>query len=154
MTREDFERRVLDMQDSLFRITYGQLCDPTDRRDAVQSALCKAWMHRHSLRNDSFFKTWLVRILINECHNLQRAQKRFVPLETAPQRSDTRDERYTDLHDALLLLPEKLRIPVQLHYMEGYTTDEIAQILRIPTGTVRSRLLRARRALKDYLDEN
>lgn len=153
MNREEFANRIVGMQDELYRITYGHLRDSADRRDALQSALFKAWTSLPRLRNDEYFKTWLVRILINECHNLQRTQKRTAPLDAAPERSETMNDRFTDLHDALLQLPDKLRIPVQLHYMEGYTTDEIARILRVPAGTIRSRLLRARRALKDQLED-
>lgn len=154
MTREEFTSRILSMQDELYRIAYGQLRDSADRRDAVQNALFKAWEGLPQLRNEEHFKTWLVRILINECHNLQRTQKRIAPLEAAPERSETMDNRFSDLHDALLLLPEKLRLPIQLHYMEGYTTDEIARILRVPVGTIRSRLRQARSMLKEHLQED
>lgn len=58
-----------------------------------------------------------------------------------------------ELREALLSLPEKLRLPVMLHYIEGYTTEEAAAILRVPVGTVRSRLKKARETLKKALEE-
>ena len=57
------------------------------------------------------------------------------------------------LHDAIAHLDDKLRLPVVLHYMEGYRVDEIAKMLRLPSGTVKSRLMRARARLKDMLDD-
>ena len=152
MTRDEFADRVHGCQEKLYRVTYGLLREPQDRMDAVQDAIQKAWCSLSRLRHEEYFETWLIRILINECYNRQRAQARLVPLEGIPEPSEA--FRYgSSLHDALLALPEKLRLPLMLHYMEGYKTDEIAQMLRLPGGTVRSRLRRARIALKDILDD-
>lgn len=151
MEREEFTRRVRAVTDRLYRIAYGQLREPQDRMDAVQNALLKAWSGRHRLRQPEFFETWLIRILINECHDIQRRQKRVLPMEAPPETPSTDDER-TQLRDAILQLPEKLRMPLILHYMEGYTVAETAHILHIPCETARSRLRRARTALKNLFD--
>ncbi len=152
MDREEFSRRIRGSQEKLWRISSGLLREPQDRMDAVQDAILKAWTNLPRLRREEFFETWLVRILINECRNRHRSQARLVPLETAPE---PRQEASQDspLKDAILALPEDLRIPILLHYMEGYKTDEIAQMLRLPGGTVRSRLRRARLQLKSMLEE-
>ena len=152
MDKADFSQRIRASQEKLYRITYGLLREPQDRMDAVQEAILKAWCSLPRLRDERYFDTWLVRILINECHNHQRIQARFAPLESAPEPSETPFGN-ARLHDALLALPEKLRLPIMLYYMEGYKTDEIAQMLRLPGGTVRSRMRRARTALKDLLEE-
>ena len=151
MDRDEFAQRIRAAQEKLYRITYGLLREPQDRMDAVQEAILKAWCSLPRLRDERYFDTWLVRILINECHNRQRAQARFVPLESVPEPSQNACGN-PQLRDAILALPEKLRIPIILHYMEGYKTDEIAQMLRLPGGTVRSRLRRAREALKNMLE--
>lgn len=151
MDRDEFAQRIRAAQEKLYRITYGLLREPQDRMDAVQEAILKAWCSLPRLRDEQYFDTWLVRILINECHNRQRAQARFVPLESVPEPSQNTCGN-PQLRDAILALPEKLRIPIILHYMEGYRTDEIAQMLRLPGGTVRSRLRRAREALKNMLE--
>lgn len=57
------------------------------------------------------------------------------------------------LCDALARIPDKLRTPLLLHYMEGFSVHEVARVLRVPDTTVRSRLYRARRALREQLDE-
>lgn len=150
MDKSEFTRRVQDAQEMLYRITYGLLRNPQDRLDAVQEAILKAWCARHRLREPRYFETWLVRILINECHNRQRAQSKLLPLDAEPIQ-EARDD--SALRDAILALPEKLRIPIMLHYMEGYKVDEIARMLRIPSGTVRTRLRRARATLKTLLED-
>ena len=150
MDRSEFTRRVSAMQDRLYRLTYGMLREPQDRMDAVQEAVVRAWTGLDRLRNEAFFETWLTRILINQCHTLQRSAKRTLPLEAAPEPSAP-PEMDRPLHDAILALDERLRLPVILHYMEGYGTAECARILRVPEGTVKTRLRKARRELKDML---
>jgi len=152
MERDEFTRRVRAMTDRLYRIAYGQLREPQDRMDAVQNALLKAWSALHKLRNPAHFETWLIRILINECHNIQR-RRPFLPLDALPDRAADAPDLHDDVHDAILRLREKQRMVIILHYMEGYKTAEIAKILRVSEETVRTRLKRARAALKIQLDE-
>lgn len=156
MNREAFAERVHAMQDKLYRIASGQLRGMQDREDAVQEAIFRAWKMREALRREEYFETWLVRILINECHNIQRAGRRFVPAEKLPEQAYTEKNMEgsdADLRAAVLALPEKLRLPVMLHYIEGYTTEEAGRILHVPVGTVRSRLKKARELLKERLGE-
>ena len=153
MDKAEFSQRVQAMGETLYRITYGQLRGEQDRRDAVQEAILKAWQERSRLRNADYFETWLIRILINECHNIQRAHSRLIPMERLPEREYS-DSEHADLREAVLALPAKLRLPVMLHYIEGYTTGEIARILAVPTGTVRSRLKKAREELKAFLEND
>ena len=153
MDKAEFSRRVHAMGERLYRITCGQLREEQDRRDAVQEAILKAWQERNRLRNADYFETWLIRILINECHNIQRAHSRLIPTEHLPEQ-EHRDGGYAELREAILALPVKLRLPVMLHYVEGYTTDEIARILTVPAGTVRSRLKKARAELRAFLEND
>ncbi|MBQ4089061.1 MAG: sigma-70 family RNA polymerase sigma factor [Clostridia bacterium] len=152
MDRQEFTQRVLSMNDKMYRIAYGQLRNTYDCCDAVQEAILKAWSSRDKLRKKEFFETWLIRILINECHDIQRRRKRVSPLDYAPEHANHISEDISDVHDAVLALEEKYRLPIILHYMSGYTTEEIGRILHLPTGTVRSRLKRARERLKTELE--
>lgn len=152
MDKQEFTRRVLLKQDALYRISGGLLREPQDRMDAVQEAVLKAWAGLGRLRCEEFFETWLTRILINECRNIQRRRARVAPPEAAkepvaPQSDDA-------LRDALRLLDEKYRLPLLLYYMEGYHLHEIAVILKIPKGTVATRLKRARAMLRELLEES
>lgn len=153
MNKQEFTRRVLAVENRLYRISCGMLKNPQDRMDAVQEAVTKAWANVDRLRREEYFETWLTRILINECHNLQSAGKNIVSLDKLPEQGAC-DGGNKPLRDALLALDMKLRLPVLLYYMEGYKLREIAQILRIPEGTVKTRLSRAKNKLKTLLEED
>ena len=152
MTSEEFSQQIVNMMQTLYRISYSQLSQSCDRNEAVQECLLKAWQKRGQLKEPRYMRTWIIRILINECRNIQRKRWREVPLDEMPERVAPADADY-ELHDALLILDEKLRLPIMLHYMEGFTVSEIADILRWPQGTVKSRMNRGRAELKKLLTE-
>ena len=144
MTSEAFARRITEMTPTLYRVACVYLRRSHDREDAVQEALRKAWEKRASLREERYLQTWVTRILINECRAIQRRSARVMPVETpGAESSDARP-----LTEALLALEEKHRLPILLHYVEGYSVEETARALRIPQGTVKSRLSRGRAALR------
>ncbi len=158
MTRDEFAQKVLELEDVLFHVSYGILQNEDDCADAVSEAILKAYAGRGKLKNPQFFKTWLVRIVMNESYSFLRKRKRELPLneavteavETTP---DFVKEEYLELYESMKKLMEKDRICVQLFYMEGYSVKEIATILHIPEGTVKSRLNRARKQLKSNLSD-
>ena len=152
MTNDEFSERIVAMMQTLYRVSYSQLPDSCDRDDAVQECLFKAWQKRYQLKEERFFQTWVIRILINECHNIRKKRSRDLPLEEMPERAAPANAD-RELHDALLTMDEQLRLPIVLHYMEGYSVKEIAQILRVPQGTVKSRMSRGRSQLKTMIDE-
>lgn len=151
MTRDEFAERMVGMMQTLYRVSYAQLSQSCDREDAVQECLLKAWQKRHQLQNERYMQTWVIRILLNECKNIQRKKSRLVPLSELPERRAP-EGADPELHDALLALEEKLRLPILLHYVEGFSVTEIASILRLPVGTVKSRMLRGRRELQKQLN--
>lgn len=153
MTKEEFVQQVDQARGTLYRVTCAYLRQECDRLDAVQEALLKAWQGMGKLRQEAYFRTWLVRILIRECVNIQRSQRRMAPTEILPDVSAPETAQSLELREAILALPEQLRITVVLFYMEGYSVEEIARTLRVPRGTVCSRLARARRQMKLELEE-
>ena len=150
MEHREFADRVHAAQERLYRIAYGQLREEQDRKDAVQEAILKAWQSRNRLRDAAYFETWLIRILINECRRFYR--KNPVPGEPLPE-SLTAPEESSAVMDALMNLPEKHRIALELHCIEGYSVREIARMLRLPEGTVKWRLSRARTLMQQELGE-
>lgn len=150
MNRTDFILRVRGCERRLYRVARTMLRSDADCEDAVQEALLKAWSKLGSLREEQFFETWLIRILINECKNIYRRRPRTqeeLPESLAAPPADG------ELMDALMNLPPKFRIPMELHYIEGYGIAEISRMLRIPDGTVKWRLSRGRALLKTELGE-
>ena len=151
MTDDEFVAQLVQMRETMYRISYVQLQIASDRDDAVQETLLKAWHNRHKLRDERYMQTWVIRILINECHNIHRRQKREVVTEAVPEQAAS-DNSYIELFDALFRLDEKLYLPVLLHYIEGYRVEEVSNILGIPKGTVLWRLSKARKELSLMLD--
>ena len=149
---ESFARRVEGMQGALYRVAYGLLLNRADCADAVQEALLRAWEKRASLREERYFETWLTRILINECYTTLRRRRAALPLDGLPEPVAPPDADPA-LHDAIARLDRKLRLPVVLHYMEGYGVGDIARMLRLPSGTVKTRLARARALLRLQLSD-
>lgn len=146
MEEERFVSEVRAMERTLYRVARGYLRTWDECADAVQEALCKAWDKRKRV-DESYFRPWLTRIVINECHNIGRRKKRLIPV-AEPEREPAPEPALPELADALEALPEKLRLPLSLHYLEGFSVEEIARILRIPAGTVKSRLHQARNQLR------
>lgn len=151
MTREAFAEKAMAMQDTLFRVSFGLLPSRYDQEDAVQETMRIALQKLHTLREERYFGTWLVRILINECYAIGRKKKREIPteeiLESLPTDSDT------EVMEVLMLLDIKQRLPLILHYVEGYSIAEVAQMVGVPQGTIKTRMARGRQAARSILDE-
>jgi RNA polymerase sigma-70 factor (ECF subfamily) len=154
MDKSKFTRLVLDAEPTLYAVSKSILKNDHDCADAVQEAIIIAFGKLGTLKQEQFFKTWLCRILINECYRLCRQRRRFVPFENYTKHEYTRDfTRDTEVYEALMKLGKKHRLVTVLHYIEGFKTSEIAKMLRIPEGTVKSRLSKAREKLKPLLSE-
>lgn len=153
MTGETFASSVTDMTQTLYRVACSQLSIEADREDAVQETLRRAWEKRASLKNDSYLRTWVIRILLNVCHDIQRDKQRMVPAPDFPDKASPSGNESIDLLDCLLRLDERERNPILLYYIEGYDIKQVASILRIPQGTVKSRLKRGRSQLKTICRE-
>jgi RNA polymerase sigma-70 factor (ECF subfamily) len=152
MTNKEFSERITAMMQTLYRVSYSQLSQNCDREDAVQECMLKAWQKRGQLKNERYMQTWVIRILLNECHNIQKRNSRDSIPEKLPERIAPPDSDF-ELHDALFRLDETLRLPILLHYTEGFSTEEIAKILKLPQGTVKTRMMRGRQELKKQLSE-
>ena len=82
MDKQTFSEQVMSMGDSLYRVARTILRSPADCEDAVQEAVAKAWEKRGALREERYFRTWLTRIVLNECYALCRRQEDTVPLDS------------------------------------------------------------------------
>ncbi len=151
MTDQDLGTRIISLTATLYQVSCSLLHSEADREDAVQAAIEKAWRKARSLREESKLKPWLIRILINECYSIGRRRFREIPTETIPESIAPEHGEDDDLHEALTKLPQIVRLPIVLHYMEGFTIAQIASILRCPKGTVLSRMDRGRKQLKNLL---
>ena len=153
MTGEAFAKAVTEMVQTLYRVSCSRLSVEADREDAVQEALRRAWEKRASLKDDRYLQTWVIRILLNVCHDIQRERKRMIPTAEFPDSAGPEGKSPADLRECLLRLGEKERTAVLLYYVEGYDIQQTAAMLRVPQGTVKSRLSRGRKQLKNICRE-
>lgn len=139
---------------NIYRVARGILKSEHDIEDAIQNTVVKAYEKINTLKKDEFFKTWLIRILINECNEIIRKNKRLEIINNG-----SNEERYNDTYENIDLinaineLNEELRITTVLFYFEDMPIKDIAITLKIPEGTVRSRLSRAREKLRYMMRE-
>ena len=147
MEERPFTQKLLESEPMLYRIACALLRSEADRQDAMQETALKAWKNRTSLREEQYFRTWISRIMVNECHNLHRKNSRYVPVEELPDRpAPDSGEQETRL--MLESLPEKQRVPLVLHYLEGFSLEEIARVQHISLALVKYRMHQARKALR------
>lgn len=131
-----------------------ELGSAADAEDAVQEALIRAWRALPRFRAEASFSTWLYRICLNAVHDQRTRTARGggVPLQDVAEPADPRDailetELSGELQQALAELDETYRIPVILYDVLGRTYTEIAEVLGVPEGTVKSRIFRGRTEL-------
>ena len=152
LTQQGFSEAVSSLSTLLFSVSFSLLRDKEACADAAQNAILHAWQKRGSLRDPKKFKSWIVRITINECKTLLRGRSAVSLTEDIPYESKSDDVKI-DVNNAVHALPVKYRLPIVLFYYEDMTISEIADALKLPEGTVMSQLKRAREKLrKELLD--
>lgn len=140
--------------DTVWRIALGYVKNPTDADDITQNVFCALLRTRKTFETPEHARNWLIRVTVNDCKKWLRSPwRRMVCFEEYAQSIPFDGPESRALLQAVIALPEKYRLPIYLHYYEGYTTGEIARILRLPKGTVCTNLSRGRQMLKDYLEE-
>ncbi|MEI3414367.1 MAG: RNA polymerase sigma factor [Christensenellales bacterium] len=150
MTKKQYEDEVERLAPSLRRIAYSIVRNEHDAQDAVQQALLAVWARRECVEF-ARLKPYLTRAVMNACRDIQRARQKAIPMKEMPEMSYQPPDGM--LADAVERLPEELRLPLLLHYMEGYKLAEIAGALGQSLPQVTSRLFRARKRLKRMLEE-
>lgn len=140
---------------SIYRISKSILGNEDDVEDAVSEAILKAYKNIKNLKDENLFKTWLIRIVINESNNIYKKKKREVVVESAQFINIQTNDKYRDfsLYDAINSLDEDLRVTTILFYFEDIKYKDIAKMLNIREGTVKSRLSRAKEKLYYMLKE-
>jgi len=146
--REAFVELMRQNEDALYHMAWSMLRKEEDVADAMQEAIFKAYRSIASLREPQFFRTWIFRILINECNTLLRGRSRTVTVAEFPvTASRGNDYDGVDMRDAVDRLEQKQRVVVILHYFEDMSISQVAQTLELTESAVKTRLMRARAAL-------
>ncbi len=169
------DRAAFDaLVDESYALLYGAALrltgDPEIAADATQEAYVRAYNSLRNFRGQSAFTTWLYRIVVNVCLDHLRQRKRqpcsldapaagaedtaplrLPPSPDTPQQQAERRERQRVVQEALMRLSDDHRTVLVLYDLRGFSYEEIAYITEVPLGTVKSRLNRARLALRDEL---
>ncbi len=149
MTKEQLGNLIIALEDMLYHVAKTLLRSDADCADAIQEAIVKAFSGIQTLRKDSCAKTWLVRIVINECYVILRREKLLVPIDDFVENEMAQEQAdYSELYEAISRLPEEIRLTVTLYYMEGYSVREIADLLKTTESAIKNRLMRARTKIK------
>ncbi|HYU33704.1 MAG TPA: RNA polymerase sigma factor [Thermoanaerobaculia bacterium] len=160
-----FEILMRRYNQRLFRIARGILADDAEAEDVMQEAYVRAFRELASFRGEARFSTWLTRIACHEALARARKRRRLVqigddgeppdpPTEAAgPDREMENRELYAVLREAVDLLPDPLRAVFCLREVEGLSTEQTADALGLTVENVRVRLHRAKRSLRQKLDE-
>jgi RNA polymerase sigma-70 factor (ECF subfamily) len=161
--RQEFEERLAECGTLAYRVARGVLRNDADAEDVAQEALLRAYRRFDRLREPMRFRAWLVRIVFRLALDRARSAKRRELRETewayparraAPPNAEelaASSEFQVHFDRAMDALPEKLRLVLLLSAMEGHTLEEVAAMLRLPVGTVKSRLFVGRKKLAGKL---
>lgn len=149
VTKEDYIRQITAHKQTMYRIAFTILQNDQDVQDALQEAALKAWEKQQTLKNDAYFVTWMTRILINESKQIRRKSRRVICLEQLPETPATPEG--VTLRLLMEALPDKLRLPFVMKYVEGMPHADIAYALHITVSAVNSRIHRAKAQLRKEL---
>lgn len=142
---------IQDRKSKLYKIAWSYLYNYQDIEDVFQDTLIKVYENIDNLREEKYFETWYITILINECRGKLRKRKREALEEDIIYEEYHIDEY--QFFEELNLLDEKHREVIVLKYISGYTQEEIGKILDIPIGTIKSRIYRGLKELRNKIME-
>ena len=143
----------------MYKVAKSILKNEDDVCDAIQNALVSAYTNLYKLQNNQYFSTWIIRILINKCYDIAKDnQKRYnnvIDIDDYNTDEGVRSyDRYNSdsmMENVLSKIDEELRTITVLYYYNDYSVSEIARIIDIPEGTVKSRLSRARSKIYEIM---
>ena len=141
--------------DRIFSAAFSVCRNKADADDVVQDTLIRYLSVSKEFESEEHLKAWLLRVAINRAKDITSSFWRKNTVEWEDYMDDLAFEEPKDSHlfEAVMNLPEKYRAVIHLHYFEGLSVAEIAQMLRVPEGTVKSQLSRGRALLRDMLEE-
>lgn len=134
---------------AMYKVARAILNNDDDAADAIQSTILNCFEKMDTLQKPEYFKTWLIRILINNCNRILRHYKRESLLGEMPEtmKLDSSLAEF-EFKEMLNIVDEKYRLVLILYYLEGFKIPEIAVLLEMNVNTVKTRLARAREQIR------
>lgn len=152
-----FNELILKVQKEMYLIAKSKLKDEEDIADAIQETILSCYKNLKKLRDNKLFKTWLIRILINECNDIHRTRKKN-PISYDENECEnyikSEEETFENMGFDVLIrdLKEDEKMILTLYYCSGYSTKDIGKILKMKESTVRSKMFRAKEKLKNQYE--
>ena len=140
ITKEELADLIFENKESMYRLAYTIVENDADAQDAVGDAIVKAFGNIQRLRKKTSAKSWLMQILVNSAHDIVRKRSKWKIVE-----------KQLEMLPIVMELKEEFREIIILYYYEEFSVGEISRMLKIPTGTVKSRLARGRDKLSTIL---
>lgn len=153
MDRTEFCELVKKYEKQLYAIAFTILKNEADTEDAVCNAIQKGYEKLYQLKSPYKFKSWITTITRNEALQIKRKRVDLPGNEKLEAMLEATFDHHSELWDIVQELPEEFRIVIVLYYYNELSIREISKILEIPVGTVKSRMNRGRKILKDALDD-
>ena len=151
--KDAFVELINEQKTSMYKAAKVILKNDEDVADAIQDTILDCWEKIQTLRKPEFFKTWLMRILINNCYAIYHKRSRIILNNQCLDGKEVQgDYEYVEWMDMMNNLNEKQRIVIELYYVEQFKVREIAEILHIGQSAVKGRLQSARKKLETYYD--
>ncbi len=140
-----FTELMQSQMQNMYKTAWAILHNDEDAADAISDTILICWEKLGQLRQAEFFKTWMTRILINQCNDILKQRRKVIPVDEIRDSSESSQEyENVEWMETLQSLDEKYRLIIVLYYVNGLSTTEISTILHIPVSTVRTRLSRGR----------
>ncbi|HSL87326.1 MAG TPA: sigma-70 family RNA polymerase sigma factor [Bacteroidales bacterium] len=148
VNRESYLSFITEYKSVMFKIACGYLSSETDAMDAVDESVYLGYANMKQLKEPDYLKTWLTRILINECHRTLRTRKRMIVPGELPEMTSHENRMSMTIREAVTDLPDELKEIIILRYFADYSVKDTAAFLDIPQGTVATRTKKALYLLK------
>lgn len=151
--KDEFETAYELYADMLYRLALSYMKQPEDAEDIVQEVFVKYFSGLHLPMNKEQEKAWFIRVTINQCHDAlrKRSYRRHDSLDDVTETGGVEDTP-NELFDVLQKLPEKYKDVIILHYLEGYSVEEVSRMLGLSLSATKMRLKRGREFLKSELE--
>ena len=152
--RKTFEKQARESLPGLYRLAYGILRNRADAEDAVSETLLRAYEKLHTLREAESFHAWLMQIAANEAKKIYAGNQKRTPMENMEPYMPAFEDDHHELWDVVMELKLCYRETILLYFYERLSIPEIAKVLRISQGTVKSRLSRGKKLLRKKLSDH
>lgn len=149
--QKTFSSLIKEYSVNMYRLSYGILHSGADAEDAVSEAVLKAYENLNTLRKPESFKAWIMQITVNEARKIYRRSQKHTCIEHVQEMAPAFYDDYHELWDVVMKLEESYREVIILYFYEQLSLKEISKVLHIAEGTVKSRLFRGKKLLREML---